>query len=48
MTTLEVFYRIQFTPGLTVTPGVQFLWNPARKPFADQITIFEIRARLAF
>ena len=44
---LEIFYRMNLTEQLTITPDVQFLKNPAQNPSEDSIWVFGIRARLA-
>ncbi len=43
----ELFYRLQVTKELAITPDVQLLINPAINPEEDQIWIFGLRARLA-
>ncbi len=44
----EVFYRIQFTPNIQLTPGFQVIINPSENPDDDLIGVFEVRFRLAF
>ncbi len=44
---IELFYRIQLTQHLAVTPSVQWLGNPALNPEDDSIWLFGLRARLA-
>jgi len=44
----ELFYRLQVTKELAITPDVQFLINPALNPDEDNIWVFGLRARLAF
>ena len=46
--TMEVFYRFQLLKSLTITPDVQFLFDPSSNPDEDLITIWGLRARLAF
>ena len=46
--TAEVFYRIQLTKEIAITPDVQMLFNPALNPDEDMITVFGLRARMAF
>lgn len=44
----EVFYRLQLTPLLQLTPGYQVLIHPAQDPTRDVVGIFEVRARVTF
>ena len=44
----ELFYRLQVTKELAITPDVQFLINPALDPDEDNNWIFGLRARLSF
>jgi len=44
----ELFYRVQLTTHLTITPDVQILLDPAQAPDEDVIAIFGLRARVAF
>lgn len=44
----EIFYRMQLTPRLAITPNVQLIIDPARNPDEDVIGVFGIRSRLAF
>lgn len=44
----EVFYRLQLTPLLQLTPGYQVLVHPATDPTRDVVGIFEVRARVTF
>ena len=43
----ELFYRLQVTKELAITPDIQFLMNPALNPDEDNIWVFGLRARLA-
>jgi porin len=43
----ELFYRLQVTKEIAITPDVQFLVNPALNPDEDNIWFFGLRARLA-
>ena len=45
---IELFYRLQVTKEIAITPDVQFLINPALNPDEDNIWVFGLRARLAF
>lgn len=42
----ELFYRLQFSQGIALTPSVQLLINPANNPNEDQIWVAGIRARI--
>ena len=46
--TAEVFYRLQILKTLTLTPDVQFLFDPAFNPDEDLIAIFGLRGRISF
>ena len=46
--TAELFYRIQLTKEVAITPDIQFLFNPALNPDEDMITVFGLRSRIAF
>lgn len=46
--TSELFYRIQLTQGLAVTPDVQLIVDPARNPAADVLAFFGVRLRAVF
>ncbi len=46
--TAELFYRIQVTKEIAITPDVQLLFNPALNPDEDMITVFGLRTRMAF
>jgi porin len=45
--TAEVFYRMQLTPHITITPDIQLLVNPTLAPDQDRIWVVGLRARLA-
>ncbi len=45
--TTEVFFRLQLSPQLAITPDFQLLVNPALDTEEDRVWIFGIRARLA-
>jgi porin len=45
-TTLEAFYRYQFSDNVAITADAQLLLNPALNPDDDQIAVFGLRARL--
>ena len=44
--TTEVFYRMQFSQNLQITPSVQWLVDPALNPTEDEIWVTGIRVRL--
>ncbi len=46
--TLEAFYRFSISPGLQITPSVQFTSDPLLKPDQDRITLFGLRTRIVF
>ncbi|NOD92880.1 porin [Ruegeria sp. HKCCD4884] len=46
--TLEAFYRFSISPGLQITPSVQFISNPLLNPTQDSITLFGLRTRIVF
>ncbi|NOD76700.1 MULTISPECIES: carbohydrate porin [unclassified Ruegeria] len=46
--TLEAFYRFSISPGLQITPSVQFISNPLLNPTQDSITLFGLRTRVVF
>ncbi|MGD8370930.1 MAG: carbohydrate porin [Syntrophobacterales bacterium] len=45
---LEVYYRLQITKEIAITPDVQLLINPALNPEEDTIWVFGFRGRLGF
>ncbi len=45
--TMELFYRMQISTRLAITPDLQYLINPAMNPDATAIFIWGIRGRLA-
>ncbi len=45
---VEVFYRINISNELVVTPDIQLIKNPALNPNESTIWMFGLRARLAF
>lgn len=46
--TAELFYRLQMSKIISITPDVQLLVDPAINPDEDVIAIFSLRARLSF
>ena len=47
-TGFEAYWKILLTPNLWITPGFQFLWNPALNPTADRVFIPHFKFRLAY
>ncbi len=47
-TMLEVFYRIQVTDMLELTPDLQFVFNPGAQPASDLVVITSLRLRFKF
>jgi porin len=45
-TTLEAFYRYQFSNNIAITADAQLLLNPSLNPSEDQIAVFGVRARV--
>jgi hypothetical protein len=45
-TTLEAFYRYQFSDNIAITADAQLLLNPSLHPTEDQIAVFGLRARV--
>ncbi len=46
--TLEAFYRFSISPGLQITPSLQFISNPLDNPDQDSITLLGLRTRIVF
>jgi porin len=46
--TLEAFYRFSISPGLQITPSLQYISNPLLNPGQDSITLFGLRTRIVF
>ncbi|MGI9365901.1 MAG: carbohydrate porin [Rhizobiaceae bacterium] len=46
--TAEAFYRFSISPGLQITPSVQFISNPLLDPTQDSIVLFGLRSRVVF
>ena len=47
-TTVEAFWRFQFSQNFAITPHLQYLADPALNTEEDLVTIFGVRMRLAF
>lgn len=46
-TTLEVFYRLQISQNVGITPDVEVLFDPSRNPDESVIGVFSLRVQLA-
>ena len=46
--TAEAFYRFSISPGLQITPSIQFIDNPLLNPGQSSITLLGLRARVVF
>ncbi len=46
--TLEAFYRFSISPGLQITPSIQYIKNPLLNPAQSSITVLGLRARVVF
>jgi len=46
--TSEVFYRLQLTEFLAITPDVQLIADPANNPNVNELAFFGVRIRAAF
>ena len=42
----ELFYRLQLSQGIAITPSIQLLIDPANNPSEDRIWVAGVRARL--
>lgn len=47
-TTLEVFYRLQISQNVGITPDVEVLFDPSKNPNESVIGVFSLRLQLAF
>jgi porin len=47
-TTIEAFWRFQFSQSFAITPSLQLLIDPALNPVEDSVWVLGLRARLAF
>ena len=45
---IELFYRLQVSEGVRVTPSVQLLWDPALNPDEDFAAVFGLRGVVTF
>ena len=46
--TLEAFYRFSISPGLQITPSIQYIDNPLLDPSQSSIALVGLRARVVF
>ncbi len=46
--TMELFYRIQLLKGFALTPNIQLIVDPALNRSETLLSIFGVKARLAF
>ena len=44
----ELYYRMQLTRWLALTPSIQLIANPSANPDQELLALFGIRARLDF
>jgi hypothetical protein len=44
----ETYWRLLLTPNMTVTPGIQFIFNPSFNPTVDHMTVPSIKFRVVF
>lgn len=47
-TTLEAFYRFSISPGLQITPSLQYINNPLLNAGQSNVTVLGLRARVVF
>lgn len=45
---VEVYYRVQITNEIAITPDIQYIIDPARNREVDSLVVFSLRARAAF
>ncbi|WP_380058987.1 carbohydrate porin (plasmid) [Falsihalocynthiibacter sp. SS001] len=46
--TAEAFYRFSISPGLQITPSIQYIANPLLNPSQDNIVLLGLRTRIVF
>lgn len=46
--TAEAFYRFSISPGLQITPSIQFIDNPLLNPNQNSLTLIGLRTRIVF
>jgi porin len=47
-TTIETFWRFQFSQNFAITPSVQLLIDPALNPVDNEVWVWGVRARFSF
>ncbi len=45
---IDMFYRVQVTPEIAVSPTLQVIFDPARNPMEDRVTVGGVRTRFTF
>jgi porin len=45
---VDIFYRIQMTPEIAVSPTLQVVFDPSRNPAEDMVTVGGVRTRFTF
>ena len=45
---LDMYYRVEVTPRLAISPMLQVIFDPVRNPAEDQIVVLGVRSRLTF
>ena len=45
---LDLFYRIQVTPRIAVSPTLHVIFDPVRNPDEDRVYVWGIRSRFSF
>jgi porin len=43
---LEVFYRLQISTHIAITPNLQYLTNPAKNTVDSSIFLWDVRGRV--
>ncbi len=46
--TIDMFYRVQVTPEIAVSPTLQVIFDPVRNPFEDTVYVGGVRTRFTF
>lgn len=47
-TSAEVFYQIQLTPAISLTPDLQYVWTPNGDPTIDDALVLQVRLTVDF
>lgn len=45
---IDVYYRLQVTPQVAITPTIHFVIDPVRNPDDDQVLVWGVRTRFVF